>query len=201
MYSCLRNINRSDKFLSKTALTFALCLVTCLSCFARPREVVVTDEYDGMTYSYAEKVAKALARNKTSNLFRIIVIDRGPSGSGYTTALYNRKQKTLKIYNFSNWLIPDDETGKGPQLARRSQATTEWLYHKVNDAKLRRFAAIRNENYLFGIDDDHKLAKYGIQARRLSQRVTYWDVQPNGKETRARWIYDEKTLTYRYPKK
>ena len=198
-----RNQSRKRKFIG----VLALCIATSSACSAKPREVGIVDEYDGLAYHFSEKIAQAITRDKKSNLFRIMISDRGPSGWGYTSALYNRKQRTLKIYDFSNWLTPDDSNPKNPEpaLARRSQTTTEWLYRNVNDAKLRRLAAMQNESYIFGDGDidgrDKDLIKLKIKSRQLYKRTTYWDVQPNGKMTRARWTFDSWNITYRYPKR
>lgn len=196
MSSYLRYKNQNRKFI----FGFALCLATSLACFAKPREVFVTDEYDGLQYHFAEKMAKAVARDKKSNFFRVIVSLSGPSGHDYVSAIYNRKQKTLKTHYYSDWLMSDDDTGKGPDLARRSHSTRGWIYRNVTDAKLQKLAAQRNEGYIFG-GNDRDLTKLKIRGHQLYVRKSYWNVEPNGKLSRARWTYNENTLTYRYPKR
>lgn len=172
--------------LQKCIIGFALCLATSLACFAKPREVFVTDEYDGLQYHFAEKIAKAVARDKKSNLFRIIVTQSGPSGWSTVSALYHRKQGILKTHSYSIWLMVDDESKRGADLAHREQNVTGWIYRNVTDAKLRKMAAMRTESYLllFGGNDPH-LTKLRIKGRQLYNRTTYWDIQPDGKVTRA----------------
>lgn len=198
----LQKPGRKGEFikLQTCMIGLALCLATSLACFAKPREVFVTDEYDGVGYNFADKVAKAVARDKKSKFFRIVVYSRAPSGWDYVSALYNRKQKTLKIHSYSDWLMSDDDTGKGPDLARRSHSTRGWIYRNVTDAKLQKLAAQRNEGYIFG-GNDRDLTKLKIRGHQLYEIKSRWNVEPNGKLSRARWAYNENTQTYRYPKR
>lgn len=198
---------------SSAFVSFAIYIAANSLCLARPQrvshltrphEVIVMDSYDGLYYHVAEKIAQAITLDKKSNLFRIMISDSGPSGGGYTSALYNRKQRTLKIHDFEDWLMPDDSNPKNPEpkLARRSQTTIGWLYRNVNDAKLRQLSGMNNESYIFGDGDidgrDKDLVKLKIESRQLYKKKTYWDVQPNGKMTRARWTFDEWNITYHH---
>lgn len=176
-YLRCRNSRRKGGFikLQTCIIGFALCLMMSSAGYAKPREVIVADAYDGLQYHFSEKVAQAVVRDKKSNLFRIIVVDDGPtSGWSVVSALYNRKQRTLKIHSYSDWLMVNDEAARGADLARRSHTTVGWLYRNVNDTKLRKLAAMNKYNYIFG-GNDPSLTKLGIRGHQLYKKKSYWE--------------------------
>ena len=103
---------------------FALFLATQSLCFAKPGEIYIEDQYDGVEYHFAEKFAKALKTNKKANVFHIFIGQGGGSIWSGGTVLYNRKKKTLKTYTWSDSLMNDNEDGVGkyPDLAKREHS-------------------------------------------------------------------------------
>ena len=86
-------------------------------------------------------LCKALTKHPKSRFFRVTWDSTATLVNDSCTALYDRQRHTLKLVQRQSWHID------GEEYAEVKQSLDEWLFSRVDDAKLRRLNRRHAEDY------------------------------------------------------